>query len=228
MLVRKNYWRVNYSIYRQLIIIIWNLVKRLFRPTVLCLLGGETSRAWQAGAIPARRLDEAAQRAVAWVRGWDQALVSSLLEEQDEELAATAGGLRRLIGAGPRGIVGLLVSEALCREAWVILGDATGDSVYLDCVEPTPQRVSEALADPGAGVILLALVLEGATSEALVDEVAATLERLPGPGPLVIAHVCGTDLVAVGRAQLRLSQAGVTIARSNAAAARLARLVVSR
>lgn len=30
LLVRKNYWRVNYSIYRQLIIIIWNLVKRLF------------------------------------------------------------------------------------------------------------------------------------------------------------------------------------------------------
>ncbi|HSJ56068.1 MAG TPA: hypothetical protein VLC95_02745 [Anaerolineae bacterium] len=202
-------------------------VAQSHHPAVLCLLGGDTSRAWQAGAIPARRLDEAAHRAAAWVRGWDQALISAQLEEQDEELATMAAKLRRLLGAGRRGIVGLFASQELCREAWLMLGDVAGEGVTLDCVNLSPQSLSDALDDPGAGVILLDLVVEGDTPEVLSEEVAVALEMLQGPGPLVIAHVCGLDLDSVERAEARLSQAGVTIVGSNAAAARLAGMVVS-
>ncbi|MBN1661369.1 MAG: hypothetical protein JXA93_23460 [Anaerolineae bacterium] len=198
------------------------------RPVVLCLLGRDPSRAWQAGAIPARRLDEAVHRAAAWVRGWDQALISSRLEEQDEELAAMAANLRKLLGTGRRGIVGLFASEVLCREAWLMVGDVAGEAVTLDCVELSPQRLSNALDDPGTGAILLDVVVAGDTPEALSGEVAVALEMLQGPGPLVIGHVCGVDLAAVERVEARLSQAGVTIVSSNATAARLAGLVMSR
>jgi len=69
-------------------------VARSDKPVIACLLGGEPRLVVRAGAIPAARLDEAAMRAAAWVRGWDQALVSSGLEDQDEQLAAMAGELR--------------------------------------------------------------------------------------------------------------------------------------
>lgn len=196
-------------------------------PMVVCLLGGDVSSAWQAGAIPARRLDEAALRAAAWVRGWDQALVTSQLEEQDEELGAMAAGLRRLLGKGRRGIVGLFASASLCREAGVMLADVAGEEVALDCVELSPERMRDALEDPQAAVIILDVALQGNTPGALVDEVSVALENLDGPGPLVVVHVCGPDPAEVDRAEARLSRAGATIVGSNAAAARLAGLVVS-
>ena len=62
------------------------------KPTVVCFLGVDQRLIWRAGAIPSARLDETAMRAAAWVQGWDQALVTSKLEDEDDRLAILARG----------------------------------------------------------------------------------------------------------------------------------------
>jgi len=77
----------------------------------VCLLGGDPRPIWKAGAIPAARLDEAAMRAAAWARGWDQALVSSRLEDQDEQMAGMAHGLQARFTPARCRLYGLFTDE---------------------------------------------------------------------------------------------------------------------
>jgi FdrA protein len=96
-------------------------------------------------------------------------------------------------------------------------------------IEPAvrDQAVADALADPQVGVILLDCVLGFGGHRDPAGHIAeqlATLTKRRNEGPLIIASVCGTDADPQGlsRQSAKLSEAGVIIAPSNAAAARMA------
>jgi len=193
------------------------------KPAVVCLLGGDPRRVWRAGAIPAERLDEAALRAVAWMRGWDQALITSQLEEDDDELASRAPALRQRLGPARRRIVALLGDGTLCYEARVMAAGAAGKPVELAC--EAPGRLSALLAEPSVAVVLLQTVV---TPKSKIATLAATIRQVGRDDcPLVLVHACGLEPEALAWGQDQLRQAGAIVCASNAAAARLAAFVVA-
>jgi hypothetical protein len=212
--------------------VVLSQVRNSDKPTVICFLGIDQRLVLKAGAIPAGRLDEAAMRAAAWVRGWDQAFVSSRLEEQDERLSAWAGDLRRRVGVGRRGLFGLFSSRALHGEAQAVLLSLQGP----DTVSPSPlsnsilveaesQRLGHlrrALDDPDLAVVLVDTVLSK-SDESEPTGIVAPLQR-PPPSPLVISHVCSPshDLYPAAALAARLRDEGIVVAPSSATAAHLA------
>lgn len=206
------------------------------KPTVVCFLGSDPRLVWRAGAIPASRLDEAAMRAAAWVRGWDQALVSSRLEEQKERLLAWAGDLRGRIGSGRRGLCGLFSSQALYDESQLTLSqnqnrDTANTSPLLSLIlveseSQKPFHLQRALSDPDLAVVLVDTVLS-APSESESTGILAAVEK-PPLAPLVITHVCGSarDLKPATAKEALLRDTGIVVAPSNAAAAYLAKSLI--
>lgn len=221
------------------------------KPTVVCFLGSDQRLIWRAGAIPAARLDEAAMRAAAWVRGWDQALVSARLKDLDEQWAALADGLWAEIGPGRSQVRGLFTGGILCQEAQLMLAEVTGgrvEATLLDLsaagsfpaqgggrFDPASQlrALRQALADPHVAVILLDVVLGHHALPDPAGSLIGVLEEVRrGQGrdePLVIARVCGGgDRRQVADQEARLCAAGVVVMLSNAAAARLAGMILAR
>jgi FdrA protein len=88
-------------------------------------------------------------------------------------------------------------------------------------------KIRQAAHDPQTGVVLFDIILGHGASP---DPVGPLLEAIPaGPdGPVYIAHVCGTDADPQNlyQQESRLRQAGVWVAPTNAAAARLAMEVI--
>lgn len=149
---------------------------------------------------------------------------------------------------------GLFAGGTLCGEATQILSDAgpvvtsfadegwpashvcldLGDEVYTRG-RPHPMidarlradKLRQAAHDPQTGVVLFDIILGHGASP---DPVGPLLEAIPaGPdGPVYIAHVCGTDADPQNlyQQESRLRQAGVWVAPTNAAAARLAMEVI--
>ena len=209
-------------------------VHRSDKPTVACFLGSDPRLAWRAGAIPATRLDEAALRAIAWVRGWDQALVSSRLEEQHDQLSALASELWARVGPGRRQLRGLFPTDTLRREASLVLAQALGRDVpagWLRTVSGTSGlevALREALAGPEVAVVFLGLaVSEDAPSDSM-KAVLATLRAQREGGPVCMAHVYSDVCVPARLSEIEaaLHEAGAVVAPSNAAAALLAGLLV--
>ncbi len=210
-------------------------VRESDKPTVVCFLGADQRLIWRAGAIPAARLDEAAWRAAAWVRGWDQALISSRLQDQDEQLAGLAEDLGSRIQRGHRRLRGFFTSSTFRREARLMAAEVAGAAAkeaHFDLgadLSWQSRRAREVLADPGVCVVLLDLVLSrGATA----PPAGALADLLKGDGPrsLVIAHVCGggDDPRYLLEREAELRDAGVILAASNALAARLAGMLVGQ
>lgn len=85
------------------------------------------------------------------------------------------------------------------------------------------EMLADAEADEALGCVLLDVVLGHGAHPDPAGELAPALARLAGRVP-VVAHVCGTpgDPQDAGRQEAALRDAGVTVAASNAAAARLA------
>jgi hypothetical protein len=219
------------------------------KPTIVCLLGGDPRSIWQAGAIPAARLDEAAMRAAAWARGWDQALISSRLEDQDEQLGGMARELQSRFTPARCRLYGLFTDEILGHEARLMLSDLairTGDtrleSALTVCVQPEFSKwlpnLRQALADPQVAVILLDLMY---SQDATGDPVSVLLAALdesrrlgsdpPGEHPSepsIVARLSrpGGDPRALASEEARLWDADVILASSNAAMARLAGMIV--
>ena len=79
---------------------------------------------------------------------------------------------------------------------------------------------------PSAGCVLLDVVLGHGSHPDPAGGLAETLAELESP---VIAHVCGTneDPQDAARQEATLREAGVTVAATNAAAARMARRVTA-
>jgi hypothetical protein len=219
------------------------------KPTIACLLGSDPRSIWKAGAIPAARLDEAAMRAAAWARGWDQALVSSSLEDQNEQLAGMARQLQPRFTPARCRIYGLFTDEVLGYEAQLMMsdlakksGDARLESALDVCVQSDLTQwqpsLHQALGDPLAAVVLLDLMCSSDRAGDPVSVLAAALEehrqleRHPRGGhagePCIVARLFrpGGDPRALASDEARLWDADVILAPSNAAMARLAGMIV--
>ncbi len=204
-------------------------VRRSEKPTVVCLLGADPRHLWRAGAIPAARLDEAALRAVAWVRGWDQALISSQLEDLDEAMEAQARDVHSRLAPTRHRLYGLFTSEIFYHEARSILGRlAVPDSHLSLHLLPSPTErlthLGQALTDPQAAVILLDIVLGRETNPAQ-DVIAALSPRQDNVA--VIAYVSGQEEQRTAQEDI-LRRAGIIVAPSSAAAAYIAGRLATR
>lgn len=195
------------------------------KPTVVCLLGIDQRLLWRAGAIPAARLDEAALRAVAWVRGWDQALISSKLEDLDEQIVTQATKLRARLDPNRHQLRGFFDSVFFYQEAQMILSEILGEGAQLarlelwakESVQTKLSSLKSALDDPEAAVILLGV-------DAFLDPGGNWVHALKQnrTGPVVIAYASGsTDC------EKALHDAGIVLVVSNAAAARLSGMIVT-
>ena len=201
------------------------------KPAVVCFLGTDPRLIWRAGGIPAVSLDEAAWRAAAWVRGWDQALVSSRLEERDEQLSIQASELRARLETGRTGVRGLFVSRALFQEAQQILAGTsmTTPRELLLCTGPEARL--EQLHQVGQLPHLAVLLLDIDAGSLPDGDAPSGLSRLLlswRTPPVVIAylHSSWSD-TPDPQAHRLLTEAGVILANSSAAAARLAGMVAS-
>jgi FdrA protein len=219
-----------------------DLVRGSDKPSVVCFVGGAPQLAWRAGAIPAQRLDEAAMRAAAWVRGWDQALVSAWLGQERDELAARAARLRLDRAGVRRQVQGLFSHPILLQEAHSVLSAALGEKsrpAALQVVAGATMRAEclhDALADPRVAVVVLGLVVDRSSKS---GSVAAALEaardrdlfstRSLHDGPLIVVRLSGAtcDLPWLAQQEARLKDLGVVVATSNASAALLAGMVAA-
>ena len=132
-------------------------------------------------------------------------------------------------------LLGLFSGGSLAYEAQTILGPGhrildLGDAEYTQgrphpMVDLELRRRMLREDGPAAGCVLLDVVLGHGAHPDPAGELAETLAGLGAP---VIAHVCGTaaDPQDAGRQEATLREAGVHVAPTNAAAARLARSVV--
>ena len=146
-------------------------------------------------------------------------------------------------GTGPAAgrVLGLYTGGTLAAEAKVLLGRAglpaevidLGDDQYTagrphPMIDPGARaaRIVQAAADPTVGVVLLDVVLGHGAHPDPAGAVAAAVRQARGAGrPMAfVASICGTAADPQGfDAQARtLREAGVLLAGSNAAAARLA------
>jgi FdrA protein len=201
------------------------------KPTVICFMGTDQHLAWRAGGIPAARLDEAAMRAAAWVRGWDQALISSRLEDLDEQLTAQAHDLQARVGPERRQVRGVFSGGVFCHQAQLMLKDVGSEAVeatFFDLSNETSTAdftslLKEALCDPKVGIVVMDVVLSKEEIPKPDTVLAGTTHQA-----LVVAHVCGTgdDPEQLADYEARLRKEGVIVAPSNAAAARLAGMVL--
>lgn len=212
-------------------------VRKSEKPTVVCFLGIDQRLLWRAGAIPATRLDEAALRAAAWVRGWDQALISSQLEDLDEQLETQAQELRTHLDPSRRWIRGLFTSTIFCQEAQLMLAGIAAQATEPSQVELSVQKSSadkienlqDALGDPQTAVILLDIVLGQDPLPDPASTLAAALQQAQDR-PVAVAYVSSSAEALQQRAdqEATLREAGVIVAPSNAAAAHISGLIAMR
>jgi hypothetical protein len=206
-----------------------NQVKRSDKPTVVCLLGSDPRLAWRAGAIPAGRLDEAARRAAAWIRGWDQALISSQLQEEDDVLLDRAQRLASSVDLGRRNAAQVLAPASLGHEARLMIAETAGADAVVTCSEPVKGSLAptgKAAAAGSAAVFLLTLRLGTEPLGGRVQALAQMVEQARAGGALVCVHLYSPRPQALARGEAAMKKAGAIVAESNAAGARLVGLVL--
>jgi FdrA protein len=186
-------------------------------------------------------VDVRGKRVVAAFVGWDGAAAPFEVHPTLEAGAyAAAGGEppgdEEESPAGDGELLGLFSGGSLAHEAMTILGPGhrildLGDEQYTQgrphpMVDLEPRRRMLREEGPSAGCILLDVVLGHGAHADPAGELAPTLAELGRP---VIAHVCGTkdDPQDAERQKAVLREAGVHVAPTNAAAARLAARVLA-
>ena len=186
-------------------------------------------------------IDTHGKRVVAAFVGWDGAAAPFEVHPTLEAGAYAAGGGEPPASDGAASphdgeLLGLFSGGSLAHEAMTILGPGhrildLGEEEYTQG-RPHPMVDLELrrrmLQDDGprAGCVLLDVVLGHGAHADPAGELAETLSSLSCP---VIAHVCGTkdDPQDAERQEAILHAAGVIVAPTNAAAARLAKAVVA-
>jgi hypothetical protein len=167
-------------------------------------------------------------RAAAWVRGWDQALVSSRLDDEDDQLARQADHLRAWIGQGRYRIQGLFTSSLLCHEARPMLADVTGreaEGMCLDLAADPSLRsryLLRAVQNPEMAAVLLDSPLDRGLRHTVTEVLVQLIAEGQG-GILLIAHECSEK----ASLKAQLNKLGVVFVASHASAARLVGMVVS-
>jgi FdrA protein len=187
-------------------------------------------------------VDAGGKRVVAAFVGWDGSEAPFEVHPTLEAGAAAAAGVEPPGDDDhdlPRGgeLLGLFSGGSLAHEALAILGPRhrildLGDEEYTrgrphPMVDLELRRRMLREDGPRAGCVLLDVVLGHAAHPDPAGELAGTLDTLARERP-VIAHVCGTneDPQDAARQESKLREAGVIVAPTNAAAARLAKRVV--
>jgi FdrA protein len=187
-------------------------------------------------------VDVGGKRVVAAFVGWDGVEAPFEVHPTLEAGAAAAAGGEPVSDGDvelPRGgdLLGLFSGGSLAHEAQTILGPGhrildLGEEEYTHgrphpMVDLELRRRMLREQGPQAGCILLDVVLGHGSHPDPAGELAETLEPLARDRP-VIAHVCGTDEDPqdAARQEATLREAGVHVAPTNAAAARLAKRVV--
>ncbi|HEY7648120.1 MAG TPA: acyl-CoA synthetase FdrA [Methylomirabilota bacterium] len=218
---------------------------RAAKPAVVCFLGGDPALIRSSGAYPAITLEEAASRAVALAAGRSTAGPDGGAEA--EKLKALARAQARQLVRGQRAIRGLYSGGTLCAEAAVIIAQPghtlldLGDDQFT-VGRPHPmidfrlrnEYLQTVADDPTTAVVLLDVVLGYGSHPDPAGELVPAIEQAraragrAGRPFIVVGSVCGTprDFQDFTRQEARLEAAGVVLAPSNAAAARLAALIV--
>jgi FdrA protein len=188
-------------------------------------------------------VDAGGKRVVAAFVGWDGGDAPFEVHPTLEAGACAAAGVEpepdgdHDLGRGGD-LLGLFSGGSLAHEAQTILGPGhrildLGEQEYTQgrphpMVDLELRRRMLREDGPAAGCVLLDVVLGHGSHPDPAGELASTLGELAGERP-VIAHVCGTpdDPQDATRQEATLREAGVIVAPTNAAAARLARRVVA-
>jgi succinyl-CoA synthetase alpha subunit len=215
-------------------------------PVIVNFLGGDPDAALRAGASPASTFDEAARLAVAAA-----GLPLHDAPAEDPALSAHVRAIgNRLVPDAA--ILGLYSGGSLASEAKLILhaelgagrrdrGLDLGDDEYTvgrphPMIDPRlrSEEIVAAASDASVGVILLDIVLGHGShpdpAGALVPAIerAQVVARDDGRAIAIVGTVVGTERDPQGLAaqERTLERAGVSLAASNAAAARLAAAIV--
>ena len=218
-------------------------VARSAKTFTICFLGA-TDLAVPANARSAATLEDAAVAATG-------VGASTEPPRQSQPVPHPANGGRHVAGLFSGGtlcaeaqIVGLQLGERIASNAPVPGASeagaaASGAHVLLDLgddaftrgrphpmIEPAvrDEPIRRALADPDVGVVLLDVVLGNGSHRDPAGHIARLLAGQRTPGPLVVTSVTGThdDRQGLAGQIAMLEAAGVIVAPSNAAAARLA------
>ncbi|HTT71100.1 MAG TPA: acyl-CoA synthetase FdrA [Anaeromyxobacteraceae bacterium] len=219
-------------------------------PTIACLLGGAGSGLELPGVRVVNTLEEAALAAVGRAPEPPEALETVLARAR--ALASGRRYLRALYSGGTLCYETLLLAEGvlevhsnIARKKELRLPYPARGKAHA-CIDlgedeftqgrPHPmidpglrnERLAEELADPAVRVVLLDVVLGYGSSpdpaRGLAEVLARARRELPDGGPLVLAHVCGTegDPQSLSRQEAILREAGVLLFATNAQAARAA------
>jgi FdrA protein len=216
---------------------------RASKPAVVCFLGGDPALIRSSGAHPAVTLEEAATRAVELASG--RSMAGQRAGHGPEKLEALARAQARQLVRGQRAIQGLFSGGTLCAEAAVIVPghpflDLGDDRFTVGRPHPMidfrlrNEYLQTAADDPATAVVLIDVVLGYGSHPDPAGELIPAIEHAraragrAGRPFIVVGSVCGTpaDPQDLMRQEARLEAAGVLLAPSNAAAARLAGLIV--
>ncbi len=241
------------------------------KPAVICFLGGDPAPIAATGAIPARTLQEGAYLAAAATPNYKGPSAAVLIEQENAELRAWAGELRRRLRPRQQYLRGLFSGGTLASEALVIWEEIIGDVLSnvardarlrlpeatrsqghcaVDLGEeeftvgrPHPmidqtqriERLFEEAAEPEVAAIVLDIVLGYGAHPDPAGELGPAIYRAraraasEGRELLVVASVTGTeeDPQKLSRQVDRLEGAGAIVAPCNAAAAKLAGMIVT-
>ena len=96
------------------------------KPAVVCFLGGDPKLIEQAGAIPARTLQEAAYLTAAQIEGYEGPAATEVLELEWLDLVALAAKLRPLLKPEQKHLRGLFSGGTLAIEALLLWAEHIG------------------------------------------------------------------------------------------------------
>ena len=106
------------------------------KPTVVCFLGGDPASIADAGAIPARTLQEAAYLSAAEVQGHKGPSVGEVIAREVADLQAQALELKQRLQPGQKYLRGLFSGGTLAAEALVLWEEILGDVLSNVAVDP--------------------------------------------------------------------------------------------
>jgi succinyl-CoA synthetase alpha subunit len=246
-------------------------VKTGDKPAVVCFLGGDPELISQAGAIPARTLQEAVYLTAAEIENYEGPTADEILELEWLDLMALAAQLKKGITPEQKYLRGLFSGGTLAVETLLLWAGQIGEvwsnvpsdkkwrlpdtarsqeHTVLDLGEdeftvgrPHPmidndlriRRMLREAADPSVAVLMLDVVLgygahpdpAGELGPAIRQAKAAAAED--GRELIVVGAVTGTedDPQRLSKQVAALEAGGMIVLPSNAAAAKLAALIVS-
>jgi succinyl-CoA synthetase alpha subunit len=245
-------------------------VKASSKPTVVCFLGGDPETVQEAGAIPARTLQEAAYLMAAQTEGYQGSTGDEVLAQEMHDLATRAAELKESLKPEQKYLRGLFSGGTLAAEAVLLWNEQIGgvwsnivtnkkwripdatksqEHTVVDLGEdeftvgrPHPmidndlriRRMLQEANDPSVAVVMLDVVLGYGAHPDPASELGPAIRQMKaiaakrGQELIVVGAVTGTenDPQRLSKQIAALEASGMIVLTSNAAAAKLAALIV--